>query len=1165
MGVLESPVTLVRGGGGFGKTTLLCTWAHELSGRASIAWLSLDEYDASATELCELVDSALRGALPGFGRSARVLLDRGIDDPRRLAAAISNELFAWSAERERGAVLFLDDVQFVTQEAPAVAFLGEFLRALPQGMHVVLASRAQLDFPPLGKLRATNALREIDQDALRFTREEASSLLEHSLDAAQYFEFTEGWPMALGLVAHILRAGSTALGAAKERTRESLFEFLAQEVVARLPVSVQRILFCLSAATQFDAAAAKVLGDVEDVEAFVSLLSGHGVYISQGDAGMWRLHTLFRDFLIEQFKRNDPPAHRAARVRYAQWLREQGRKTEALEQLLDAGEYEEIVPYVSEALVAINFSDRYNSFIRLLSTVPDPIMRAKPMLHRFYARALMRAGDNETADVQLQRCYERALEQSDYLTACAAQLELGILADRFYFLRHGTFARSEACFRTALELAQRPEVVGVPIAIFQSHWHLGMVYAARGDFERAFTHLDKAEAQERNSERHVDPLFKELAIVHGWRGDWRRALEYAELAEDLFRSGGGEFWIGNALLEQARAHTHLRDEPSRAIEIARLAIRRLDEERSEDDLAEAHVVLGQALLTMDPPALDDATAAARGADEILSRLHQPAVACENALLKCGIALIARDQDESKRHIDSARRIAAACNDPWHAAMVLFYEGAHELAFGRDQGARERFDRCMQAFEALHDQYNAVLAQAAFLACDARAEALDERRAREFFARLRTHRLEYAMRGAPQSAGVLLGWALRHEPLIDDAAELLADGGMQYIEPVLALARDASAPAAGRVSALGIVARRAPAQARAVLTELAADDDPAVASSARAIIQFLPSPAAAPMSFCVVGEFRVRIGDAEFGQSDARWGRRRAAELLHLLAIAGPSLGKNAILAALWPDNPSVTDTTLRVALHAVRRALQPEIDGAGDYVDYDGTMLRLRPELIANIDAVQAHADARLAQLLRARGDTESAHAAITRAVLVFSKAPREEDAPEWLRPFARTWREAGVSAYLLLFAIERERGRMTAALEAAEGALSMDNTSEDAVCALLDAYLDAGKAESARRTFLEYRRRLSTLLDTSPGPAVMERYARLAARTNEPKPGEALSDREREVLALIARGMSNKQIAAELDLSPWTVNNHVAKILRKLNVESRTAAVAALSEAWSG
>src|SRR5205823_12622995 len=57
--------------------------------------------------------------------------------------------------------------------------------------------------------------------------------------------------------------------------------------------------------------------------------------------------------------------------------------------------------------------------------------------------------------------------------------------------------------------------------------------------------------------------------------------------------------------------------------------------------------------------------------------------------------------------------------------------------------------------------------------------------------------------------------------------------------------------------------------------------------------------------------------------------------------------------------------------------------------------------------------------------------------------------------------------------------------------------------------------------------------------------------------PVAGLTDREREVLALVARGKSNREIAAELFIAPKTASVHVSNILAKLGAASRTEAAA--------
>lgn len=58
------------------------------------------------------------------------------------------------------------------------------------------------------------------------------------------------------------------------------------------------------------------------------------------------------------------------------------------------------------------------------------------------------------------------------------------------------------------------------------------------------------------------------------------------------------------------------------------------------------------------------------------------------------------------------------------------------------------------------------------------------------------------------------------------------------------------------------------------------------------------------------------------------------------------------------------------------------------------------------------------------------------------------------------------------------------------------------------------------------------------------------------------LSAREHEILHLLCRGRTNVDIARELDISPYTVKNHLQRIFRKIGVSNRTQAAAKLNEA---
>ena len=64
-------------------------------------------------------------------------------------------------------------------------------------------------------------------------------------------------------------------------------------------------------------------------------------------------------------------------------------------------------------------------------------------------------------------------------------------------------------------------------------------------------------------------------------------------------------------------------------------------------------------------------------------------------------------------------------------------------------------------------------------------------------------------------------------------------------------------------------------------------------------------------------------------------------------------------------------------------------------------------------------------------------------------------------------------------------------------------------------------------------------------------------AAAQPPTPGHDLTERERDVLALLVEGLNNTQIADRLVVSPSTIKSHVSHILAKLGVASRTEAAA--------
>jgi len=130
-----------------------------------------------------------------------------------------------------------------------------------------------------------------------------------------------------------------------------------------------------------------------------------------------------------------------------------------------------------------------------------------------------------------------------------------------------------------------------------------------------------------------------------------------------------------------------------------------------------------------------------------------------------------------------------------------------------------------------------------------------------------------------------------------------------------------------------------------------------------------------------------------------------------------------------------------------------------------------------------------------------------------------------------RRLRAAGVTSPVVVLTSFAEADRVRDAVEAgAIGYLLKDSEPGDV--------LDAVRAAAAGHAPLD------------------PRVARaLLPSADRRRPGPALSDREREVLAHVARGLANKQVARALGISERTVKVHLGNVFRQLGVADRTSA----------
>jgi DNA-binding NarL/FixJ family response regulator len=213
--------------------------------------------------------------------------------------------------------------------------------------------------------------------------------------------------------------------------------------------------------------------------------------------------------------------------------------------------------------------------------------------------------------------------------------------------------------------------------------------------------------------------------------------------------------------------------------------------------------------------------------------------------------------------------------------------------------------------------------------------------------------------------------------------------------------------------------------------------------------------------------------------------------------------------------------------------------------------------------AIAAHADRACA--LRAAGDLEGLAAEVAAAEALVSLA--REGASYPARPKARLGPEGRGCLARCLAEYERASGRNSpAAWEAVLDAFGPGYVYETARAQwrLAEALAAAGRREDAAAAWRSAAE-TAARLRAAPLAAALDDLARRArldvgsARSTHTAAGPvaALTDREREVLGLLARGLSNREIGTELFITPKTASVHVSNILGKLGAASRTEAAA--------
>ncbi len=526
---LSRPFTLLSAPAGYGKTVALKQLLRSWSGASDPGGVrrlpgSAGMLFAAGAELIEGMD----------GRTVAVL-DRG-------ASPLGSD----------------------SREPAGVAVRAALAGSLP-GIHLFYACRSGAS--PLLDPVPPSGIPVIGEADLAFTSEEAGRLVQEmsgrlltDRELRLLMSWTDGWPVAVRLVAASLRSGASADDAVRGRgpVGRHLAAYVHQEILDREPDDLRRFLTRSSVLTAFDASLCRAVGAGTRSAAAIRRLERERLLIRPDPAvpGFYRCFAPVREVLRKELREREPAAESRLLTSAAAWLLFHDRPELAAPYLVEAEDWEQLIDLIDRHGLRLWRGGRLDQAVGWLGRVPvHPRGRRQRVALRQVA-ALTLLGESERAGEISRTLHARDLSTGEQALMDAME---AVRASGDARPVEAVTAGIRALGRRAAGRDPAPGALGldgrgqlralVSVALVRAHWQVGDLDSSR----LVFSILQRA--------GDVPPeLLAEagasLALAEAWTGNHRAARYRA--AQVLARRERGQSRSQEAVREAvlALAHVH---------------------------------------------------------------------------------------------------------------------------------------------------------------------------------------------------------------------------------------------------------------------------------------------------------------------------------------------------------------------------------------------------------------------------------------------------------------------------------------------------------------------------------------------------------------------------------------------------------------------------------
>ena len=412
---IDKKLILISAPAGFGKSTLVSSWANE--SKKDVAWLSLDKDDNQVSRFLNYLLTALQKVDNTIGKKAAQFLAAKHQAPSD--AVLTNLINDLDTAGEE-IFLVLEDYQFINNQAvnKEVAFL---LNHCPKTLHLVIITRSD-PVLPLTRLRAHGQMVELRIADLRFTNSEAVQFLNDvmglCLDAESVKvleERTEGWVAGLQMAALSIRDRKNVCEFIEDfsGTNRYILDYLLEEVLANHSPEIQRFLLYTSILRRFSASLCDTLllidesakkEDINQPNSGDSLLASQSVSIleylertniflvSLDEERIWyRYHHLFADMLKTRLHLTRPDIIPLLHIRASTWLEQKGFISEAIRHLYCANEIGRAADLIGR-YGPTRLAENDPSILQMADNLPQEMILARPKIGLYRAWLLITQG-----------------------------------------------------------------------------------------------------------------------------------------------------------------------------------------------------------------------------------------------------------------------------------------------------------------------------------------------------------------------------------------------------------------------------------------------------------------------------------------------------------------------------------------------------------------------------------------------------------------------------------------------------------------------------------------------------------------------------------------------------------------------------------------------------